>query len=636
MRGNGDHPVTVLLRSLGLGAVGWAIAGSVLWVVEAVRQGYAGHGHLYLILWSGAETFRSLLVPFLAGAVLFGFLLLLLRWVPERRRASVLLLLVAAAAVSALLYFGYQLNRYPLAGFWKELRNAPPLPPPSKTVPALAANAAVLLLVAFHAVLFARVARILAGVGGGRRSRLLSGRLAVLSLSVVLLVLGGATALRPPAEGRPNVLLIALDTTREDHLTVAGYPRETSPHITRLAREGTVFVETVSQAPWTLSSFASMLTGLYPSTHGAYIGTEERLLRRDHVPFVASRHATLAEIFKNSGYATGCEAANTYLRFGLEQGYDHCRVELRPAAATADALLSWLGANAGGPFFAFLHFNDAHMPNVPPPPYERVFPTSTGRAHTNEEKWEWRYTTGEGLTEKAFSDFREHKMAIYDGCIRYMDGEIGRVLARLDAENLAENTLVVIVSDHGEEFWDHAEVQAASYRDPRGMFGVGHGHTLFDEQLRLLLALRGPGVPRGMIVPARVRAIDLAPTILDLAGIEPPAGCEGRSLVPLLEGEEKGDRAAIAEAIIYGPDRRALVRDGYKYVYSPEEPDFLFDLEGDPGETTNLIDSEPERAARMRREIEAWIVLHGGKGPAVRRALDEETIEELKSLGYVE
>lgn len=627
--------VEILIRSLGFVAVGWTAAGLAKAVVESVRHGYAGHGHLYLVLWSGASEYRSLIVPFLWGGALVFAVVLLLRRLPEKRRSTVLVLLLLAAAAGALLYFGYRLNRYAMAAFWKEVRNTRSLPPASRTALVLAANLGVAVLIIFHALLFQRVLGALSGIRG-RKLHSKSGPLSAAALLFVLLVLGGEAALRPSAHGRPNILLIALDTTRQDHLTPAGYPRETAPRIARLAREGTLFVETVSQAPWTLSSFASMLTGLYPSTHGAYIGTEERLLRRDHVPFVAPRHATLAEIFKNAGYATACEAANTYLRFGLEQGYDHCRVELRPASETADALLTWLEANLERPFFAFLHFNDAHMPNVPPSPYDRIFPTSTGRAHTNEEKWDWQYTKGESLNERAFEEFREHKVAIYDGCIRFMDAEIGRVLAWLEARGLAENTLVGVVSDHGEEFWDHAEAQAAAYRDPRGLYGVGHGHTLFEEQLRLLFVLRGPGVPPGEIVSSRVRAIDLPPTFLDLAGFEPPDRIEGRSLVPLLEGAEEGDRPAFAEAIIYGPDRRALVRDGYKYVWSPDEPHFLFDLEADPGETTNLIGSEPERAESMRSEIEAWLARGTGKRPDVRGTLDEETLEELKALGYIE
>jgi arylsulfatase A-like enzyme len=569
--------------------------------------------------------------------VLFVFVLSLLGLLSRGRRAIALRAAIAVSALAALLHFGYRLNRHALAGFWKEARNAGTLPVGWEAVRALAANVGLLLLVFALALLIERLGRVLLERAGAKEQRLFRARTWGLLL-VPAAVFAATALLRPDATGRPNVLLIAFDTTRSDHLTVSGYPRETAPHTSRVAADGTLFAETVSQAPWTLSSFASMLTGLYPSTHGAYIGTKERLLRRDHVPYLAERYATLSEVFRNAGYTTVCEAANTYLRFGLEQGYDRCRVELRPAGPTADALLAFLGkrTHPDRPFFAFLHFNDAHMPNVPPTPYERLFPTSSGRPHTNEEKWEWRYTNGEGLSGESFTDFREHKIAIYDGCLRYMDDQVGRVLAWLDANGLAGETIVGIVSDHGEEFWDHAEEQAKNYRDPRGFYGVGHGHTLFDEQLRLLLVLRGPGVPRGKIIPSRVRAIDIGPTLLELARLPSPRGVEGSSLVPLLRGSEKGDRASIAEAIIYGSDRRAIVRDGYKYVYSPDEPRFLFDLAADPAEKVNLIDREPARAEELRREIEAWIALRSSRGPEVQGAIDEKTLEELKALGYVE
>lgn len=634
-----DHelgPARLLPSVLALAAVAWAAAGSIQWVAETLRQGHAGHGHFFLVLWEGSRIFVSL-IPFLAGGTILFFLLIAgARRMPERRRALALFVPIAIGAAAALLHFGYRLNRYALAAFWKEVRASGAVPTPAAAAPVLAANAGVVVLVLLLALLLARVGRGLVRPGAPRGRLASSARFAAASVALPVAVVLAASFLRPDAGGRPSVLLIAFDTTRADHLTLAGYPRETAPHTTRLASEGALFAETVSQAPWTLSSFASMLTGLYPSTHGAYIGTKERLLRRDHVPYLAKRHATLAESFKDAGYATACEAANTYLRFGLEQGYDHCLVELRPAGPTTDAMLAWLEDNRTRPFFAFLHFNDAHMPNVPPAPYDRLFPTSTGRPHTNEEKWEWRYTKAEGLSDPAFAEFREHKIAIYDGCLRYMDDQVGRVLAWLDANGLSDKTIVAVVTDHGEEFWDHAEMQAAVYRDPRGMYGVGHGHTLFDEQLRLLLAIRGPGVPGGTVVPGRVRALDLGSTLLDLAGLSAPNAAEGRSLAPFLRGTEEGDRPTIAEAIIYGSDRRALVRDGYKYVYSPDEPHLLFDLRADPGETADRTAAEPERAEAMRREIEAWIALRAGKGPEVRGALDKETLEELKALGYIE
>lgn len=624
------YPVLAFAAAL----IAWAAAGLALWCVEGARQGYAARGHWRLLFGAGAEIYRSLAPPFLAATLLFLVLLALLRALPLRRRAAALAVAIGGAGLGAWVHFAFRLNRYVYTGFWKEVRNTRSVPW-EEGAGVLLGNVALGAGVLAAAFLLHRIARPLVLPEGRGRTGVPAPLAAALLAAPLAAFAAGVFAGAAP-EGSVNVLVVALDTTRYDHLTLAGYPRETAPALTRFASEGAVFVHTLSQAPWTLSSFASLMTGLYPSSHGAFIGTEVRRLARDYVPYLPKRRATLAEIFKERGYATLCEATNTYLRFGLQQGYDSWRVELRPAGETTDAFLEELERIGDRPFFAFLHFNDAHMPNRPPAPYDRMFPTSTGRPHRNEEIWEWRFTDGEGLEGREFDEFREHKIAVYDGCIRFMDDQIGRVLARLGELGLEENTVVVVLTDHGEEFWDHATQQAAAYRDPRGLYGVGHGHTLFDEQLRLLLAFRGPGVPAGEIVPHAVRAIDLAPTLLEFAGFPRPPEMEGESLTPFFTGEEGGDRPGIAEAVVFGPDRRALVRDRWKYVWSPDEPHMLFDLERDPAERLDLLEAEPERAAEMGAEIEAWIRLHAGKGPEVRDALDDETVEELKALGYIE
>jgi len=636
MMENRTGVATLLMSTLVLAALAWVAAGFAFWVVEAVRQDYLHLGMTGLLLWSAVAVYRGLLPPVLLGWALFSVLLLLVRRIPERRRLLAFFSLLSAAALAALLRFAHHLNRYAFVGFWKDVRNEGGLPGWRPTGEVAAGNAGLVLLILLIALVLAKVGRPLIGAGGVRPRRFLSPKAgaAALLLPAALFAAHRAHLSFPP--DAPNILVIALDTVRQDHLTFCGYPRETSPSMSRLSREGVLFENTISQAPWTLSSFASLLTGLYPSSHGAFIGTEHRHLRRDHVPWLPKRVPTLAEIFKNSGYRTLCEATNTYLRFGLEQGYDHCRVELRPAEEVTDAFIDGMEPIAHRPFFAFLHYNDAHLPNAPPPPFDQVFPAGDRRPHTNEEKWEMLFTSGEDLSSEAFHSFREHKVAVYDGCIRYIDHQIGRVLAWLVEKGIARRTYVIALTDHGEEFWEHAEIERESYVDPRGFYGVGHGHTLFDEQLRLLLLLTGPGIPRSRIVSSAVRGIDLAPTLLQLAQIDPPAPVEGSSLLPLALGEESGDRPALSEAIIFGSDRRSLVKEGYKYVHSPDEPDLLFHLPSDPGETVNRIEIDRERAAELRAELEAWREARSGRGARTRGDLDEKTLEELRALGYID
>lgn len=636
MRRRVPHQLKVFCYSILVAAVAWVFAGFAVGLLDMLRHGYTEDGRLYLLLWNTANVYSSLVLRFLIAGVVLGSVLLLLLRVRSGLRIRILFLILAVTGFTALLWFGYDLNRYGFIEFWKHVRNTRSLPGVAGTVSLIAANAGLVLMVGLMTGLLFRVSRHLVY---SNENAIVNNRIRNSMISIILfplLLFAGTSVFQPEPPTGMNVLLIALDTVRQDHLTLCGYPKETTPNLSALSMKGTLFINTISQAPWTLSSFASLMTGLYPSTHGACIQSEERNLSRNYIPFLDKRVTLLSEIFKEHGYRTMCEASNTYLRFGLEQGYDHSRVEIRSAGDVADAAIQWLSGSADRPFFAFLHFNDAHIPNSPPAPFDQMFRASDGRPHSNEEKWKMLYTDGTNLRNPDFLAFREHRIGVYDGCIRYIDSQIGKVLSWIDQQKLSENTIIVVITDHGEEFWDHAEMEKENYLDPRGFYGVGHGHTLFSEQLRILMLLKGPTLRGNRVIPTVVRAIDMAPTLLELAGIESPRTMEGLSLLPILRGEEMNDRPVIAEAIVFGSDRKMIFRDGFKLICSPDEPDMLFDLSRDPGERRNILESSPQIASRLFDDLDLWLDGRSGRINQRKKSIDEETLEELRALGYIQ
>jgi arylsulfatase A-like enzyme len=386
-----------------------------------------------------------------------------------------------------------------------------------------------------------------------------------------------------------NVVFIGLDTARSDHLGCYGYDRNTSPAIDQLAAEGTLFEYAVSQSPWTLPSFASAFTSLYPTQHGA--GFLESAM--------GLGFPTLAEVFAGHGYATGAIVNTAALNpvFGIDRGFEHYDVVPMEAGRVADgttrATLDWIDAQEDKPFFVFAHYYDPHLPFAPPPPYDSAFdPDYAGDLGSsfNPEYLPTDRMTGFRRMNALSTGDKEHIVSLYDGEIAFADRAIRDLVAGLSERDLAENTLVVFMSDHGEEFFDHG--------------GFAHGHTLYEELLRVPLIFRLPGrVPAGKRVPVMVRLIDLMPTILEIAGIDTDARMEGRDLGPLMSGEAQAGPAgegallaneAFSEALLYGPEQKSVTALPYKLIRHMESgEEMLFDLGEDPREMENLTGDEP-------------------------------------------
>ena len=413
------------------------------------------------------------------------------------------------------------------------------------------------------------------------------------ALAIATLGLAGALLIRRGAARRPHLLLVTIDTLRFDRLGCYGHTRAHTPTLDALAARGTRFATAIAHTPLTAPSHASILTGRTPLGHGV----------RDNGMVMPNASTTLAERLQAAGYRTGAFVSTFVLdrRFGLARGFDTyddvlphgddpgraASVERR-ADATTDAVLRWLdAAPAGGtaeetPFFAWVHYYDPHAPYDPPPPW------------------------GER--------FADHP---YDGEIAFTDEQLGRLLGRLDQTGRLSRTIVMVTGDHGESLGEHGEAT--------------HGIFIYDVTVRVPLLLAGPGVPAGRVASTAARHVDLAPTLLDLAGLEEP-GSEGRSLRPAA-ARELPDEPAYLESLYARRQLGFAPLHGWrasrwKLIQAPQ--DELYDLASDPGEARNRASSEAGHLASLQRDLERALAR-----PAPAAAIAQDAAERLRALGYL-
>jgi len=428
-----------------------------------------------------------------------------------------------------------------------------------------------------------------------------------------------------------SVVLIVVDTLRADHLGVYGYPRPTSPRLDDWVRRGVVFEHAFSTSPWTLPAFGSLFSGRLPSQHraGSFIRDDpasdpgEKSFQR-----LQRSLPTLAEELKRRGLSTGAVINNAFLapRFGIARGFDTYdfhpsnQQQIRRADVAVDRALNWLDQQAGKPLFLTLHLFDPHLEYDPPPPFRGRFSDAvpeTGKPRVT-ELLEIRSLlhSGEGID----MDYLE---ALYDEELLFVDSQVGRFLDELERRAILDHALVVFTSDHGEEFLEHGEFE--------------HGHSVYNEVLRVPLVLWAPGLePRRIESPASL--IDLYPTLLEAVGADGPARSPGRSLLAMPAGEDRASRRPLlAERTLYGPERRAVVRWPYKLTQVPWDAEVaLFDLSRDFSETRNLAGERPEIARRMTAAVQAILDGLEGGPEAEEAELDAQTLESLRSLGYIQ
>ena len=433
-----------------------------------------------------------------------------------------------------------------------------------------------------------------------------------------------------------HLVVVCIDTLRVDHVGAWGYSRPTTPTIDALAARGTLFEDALATSNWTVPSVASLFTSLSPARHGAGISGEVRRLQESEPPRqIPPIVPTLAKSLGRNGYRTGLFSANPFLYGHFKDGFETARVERVDATTLTDAVLSWLDRADARPSFLYAHYMDAHQPNLPPAPYFQAFATPDGQPHGSEHA-DWSYGAVVDVEDAGFRTFRDHRIAVYDGAIRYLDAQLARLFTALEQAPYRGRTLLVVTADHGEEFWDHALEQSRWRDDPRGFWGVGHGHTMYQELLRVPLIVAGPDVAAARRDPCPVSLLDVAPTLLAAARLEPFPRQEGVDLGPRLREHpgECPDRGRSASSPAYGRDSAAVVLGGWKAIRPLGRPALLFDLEQDPGETRDLSAAQPRRLALLLRALSRMQPV-GSKGLGVAPPKDSELAEELRALGYI-
>jgi arylsulfatase A-like enzyme len=452
------------------------------------------------------------------------------------------------------------------------------------------------------------------------------------TIAIAALLVASACAREPVhLESGAPVVLVVVDTLRADALGAYGYRRQTSTLLDQWAARGAVFDRAFSTAPWTLPSVGSLLTGRYPSSHGSGRSRALAPSGRHKRVFVGldPEQPRLASILSGEGYATAAFVTNTFLRpgFGFATGfdtYDHTRnrfVVERTADVMVERALEWIDAQPpAAPWFLLLHLLDPHQPYDPPAPDAGRF-TSDYRgpitAPIGPESGLVRKVK-RGSIELDAAD-RAFVRGVYDEEVAFVAAQLARLLDGLAQRGAIERGLVVLTADHGEEFFDHDSLE--------------HGHTLYQELLRVPLVVWGGGV-RAARHPQPVSLVDVLPTVLDALRIAPPPALDGVSMWPLLTGGgEPSARRLLAENSLYGDQRRAIVEWPYKLIVNLEQPGLeLYDLERDPAEREDLAAARPEVAERLAGALAERAPQATDRAPV---ELDEETERELRALGYV-
>jgi arylsulfatase A-like enzyme len=469
---------------------------------------------------------------------------------------------------------------------------------------------------------------------------------------------GGAQARRKPR----GVIFLVTDTLRKDHLNIYGYHRETVIHLKKFADQGVAFNHAISQGTWTKVSVPSMMTSLYPLT--------STVLDMEHSLPASAK--TIAEVFRDEGYATVAYSSVPFTgkANNMHQGYDELHesgsvsdrdYNSKTARHYVDRLISWLKEHGEDPYFVFLHVFDPHSPFRPRPPYDTLWGAPGAKDRMVEidaaiskhkvanmfglpHKDEYVAKTGNDPDEllKIYQDW-------YDGSIRGMDAEIGRLLEALREMGLDQDTLIVWGTDHGEEFWEHNQ--------------LFHGQNVYGELNQVPLVFRWPNSPdvkKGVMIDQQVQNLDIMPTILELAGIPGPTNMQGRSLVPLLNGTGLAswqEQPAITQTMadtdpppgsattnkVQKP-HFGIIERNWKLVRKEVDPEALQELyehSVDYLNLTNVIKSDGPAAhvKPLQDSLEAWkaraTAAQLPNDETMTSQLSSEELRRLRALGYV-
>jgi arylsulfatase A-like enzyme len=434
----------------------------------------------------------------------------------------------------------------------------------------------------------------------------------VLALGVVVLVLGLALAFFRPWQQRPrNVVLVMIDTLRADHLGAYGYERDTSPNLDQFARENLKFEYAITSAPWTPPAVASMFTGRYAAGHGMMPPNGRRLAMKKSA-VLAGDNITVAELLSAKGYQTIGISPNPWIKkeFGYDQGFDTFifRERARADAITRLAIRQIDALQAEKPFFMYVHYLDPHDPYDPKAPFDTMFNGPIKRRDYNAEMLDI--------------------IRRYDGEIRFTDHEIGNLFQHLKQKGLWEDTVIVVISDHGEQFKERGE--------------LGHGYRLFNEETHVALMLKAPG-EEAREVSEVVSPVDVFPTIMNLSKTGSlKVSSDG---VVLTDKDAVASRSGVLSEIRRVYNLRSFTRNDRKRLIvdygDPSGDDAaapisssIYDAKTDPHEISDISDDQLSKELKL--ELDS--LLSRAKESTIESddaTLSDETIEQLRSLGYL-
>jgi arylsulfatase A-like enzyme len=425
---------------------------------------------------------------------------------------------------------------------------------------------------------------------------------------------------------RPNVILITIDTLRRDHVSCYGYPKLTTPFLDSLAEQGVRFDNAYATSSWTVPTTVSILSSLYSMTHGIRWGAADEHGVISEQPIVDLEIDLLPELLHRAGYRTLAVTANGHLdgRLGFARGFDsyHCAGFVSGEALLEPIEEAKKHIDKERPYFLWVHYFDPHAPyDTEGPKLPEFLGKKPDQAMLKKVCTMSIADQFQTLDVGHDAEAMAYAKACYDSDIRFTDRLVTNLFEQL---HIGPDDMVVITSDHGEEFHEH------------GRFG--HGHTVFDELLRVPLIVLLPGRSHaGDVVATRVSLIDLMPTILDVASVDPPKSAQGRTLLPLMGHRTQEDRVTYASTAKIDEIRTVIV-GRFKLIHPVDipRPDMLFDLENDPGEQYNLIDERPQQARELRKAMA--ILRMSRRRPGANLAnvpIPPERIEELRSLGYL-
>lgn len=396
-----------------------------------------------------------------------------------------------------------------------------------------------------------------------------------------------------------NLLFITLDTTRADSIGIYGNKDTLTPNIDMLGQNGILFKNCYAPVPLTLPSHCSIFTGCYPIAHQ---------VRNNGTYYLNKNELTLAEVFKESGFQTSAIIASFTLfsKFGLSQGFDFYDESFNSqkmilnflSEITADKVyykfINWLNQNNGNKFFIWVHFYDPHYPYLPHPDIDIKFD------HSNWMK--------------------------YYGEISFVDIYVGKIIQALKSKNILDNTLIVVVGDHGEAFGEHKE--------------FGHGIFCYEESLKVPLIFYSSRLFKDKgVIDNRVNIVDIMPTIMELYHFNIPSPVQGKSFAHLIRGKKDKHKRLIYFESMDGKEKNnwapltGIIEDNYKYISLPDSE--LYDLKNDILENNNLFNKKTELAKNMDKKLMQFISDNSGPPLPSKRKLSPSDIQKLKSLGYI-